>query len=141
MNNNARSLANKIDSFDWLIECHQPSIICVTESWLNDSVLDVEILPPGYVILRKDRLSGRGGGVALFIKNHIDFSLLPDLPNTESIWCKLKISGQAIAVGAIYRPPNETSDVFTDITNYILDRKLHLGKLILTGDFNAPCID
>lgn len=30
---------------------------------------------------------------------------------------------------------------FSDITNYIVDRKLHLGKLILAGDFNASCID
>lgn len=44
--------------------------------------------------------------MALFIKSGIEFSLLPELPNTESIWCKLMLDGLAIIVGALYRPPN-----------------------------------
>lgn len=141
MNLNARSLINKIENFNWLIECHDPSVICVTETWLTESILDHEFLPPGYAVLRKDRPCGRGGGVALFIKSGIEFSLLEELPNVESIWCKLKLYDLAIVIGAIYRPPNSAPDIVSVISDYIVGQKLNSSRLVLTGDFNAPAID
>lgn len=141
MNLNARSLINKIKNFNWLIECHDPLVICVTETWLTESILDHEFLPPGYAVLRKDRPCGRGGGVALFIKSGIAFSLLEELPNVESIWCKIKLDGLAIVIGAMYRPPNSVPDIFSAITDFIVGQKLNRSKLVLTGDFNAPAID
>ena len=45
-----------------------PDIIAVTETWLTDKILDNEILPSDYSIIRKDRHT-RGGGVMLAIKN------------------------------------------------------------------------
>lgn len=140
LNLNSGSLVNKISNFKWLIECHSPSVFYVTDTWLNESILDHEFLPPGYRVLRKDRPSGRGGGVALFIKSVIEFTLLPELRNTESIWCKLMLYRLAI-VGALYCPPNCASDVFSTVSDYIVGQKLDCPKLVLTGDFNVPSID
>lgn len=94
LNVNARSLLNMTVDFNWLIHSYAPSLICVTETWLNNTISEVEFLPPGYSVLRKDRADSRGGGVALFIKNNIKFSMLPDLPDSESVWCKIAIGGK-----------------------------------------------
>ena len=39
-------------------------ILCIAETWLNDTIYDSEILPCNYKIHRKDRNS-RGGGINL----------------------------------------------------------------------------
>lgn len=122
------------------MECHNPSIVCLTETWLNDSVNDSEILPAGYALLWKDRHVGHGGGVAVFIKTSLEFFLLPELPGTESIWCKIYIRGIVIVVGVLYRPLN-SNYIFPTINDYLVSNKLYGCKLLLAGDFNLPCID
>ncbi len=65
---------NKLTLFQNLIYLHQYDIVCVCETWLNDLVLDNEILP-GYTIYRKDRRGNmRGGGVLIAVRNELRFS-------------------------------------------------------------------
>ena len=48
-------------------------VVAVTETWLNDNILDSEILSHGYSIYRHDRDSSkRGGGVLLAVKQSIE---------------------------------------------------------------------
>ena len=50
-------------------------LIAVTETWLKDNISDNEILPSGYNIIRKDRVSGkRGGGVLLAIHDGLKYN-------------------------------------------------------------------
>lgn len=122
------------------MECHSPSIVCLTETWLNDTVIDSEISPAGYALLRKDRRAGRGGGVAVLIKSNLEFSLLPDLPGTETIWCKIYIKGIVIVIGVLYRPPN-SDDIVPAINDYLVSNKLYDCRLLLAGDFNLPHVN
>lgn len=108
---------------------------------MRDAITDSEFSPPGYALLRKDRVGSRGGGVAIFIKTGIDFFLLPDVPDTESLWCKVKVGSLVVAIGAIYRPPDAPGDIFCLVRNYIAQHRLHNGKLVVTGYFNLPHID
>lgn len=66
--------------------------------------------------------------------------MLPDLPETESIWCKVKIKGLTIVLGGIYRSPN-SSDIFDLVTDYIAEHRIYQSRLVIAGDFNTPCID
>ena len=47
-------------------------ILSVNETWLDDSVTDDEVAIPGFTIFRNDRMSGRHGGVALYVRYHKD---------------------------------------------------------------------
>ena len=49
-------------------------VLAVNESKLDNTITDGEIHIPGYVITRKDR-NRHGGGVALYIKENISFSV------------------------------------------------------------------
>lgn len=42
---NCRSLGNKVDDFDLLLSSVQPAVVLGTESWLDVTVLDREVLP------------------------------------------------------------------------------------------------
>ncbi|KAH0555255.1 hypothetical protein KQX54_016488 [Cotesia glomerata] len=51
-------------------------VIGVVETWLCDAISDHQVDLPGYAMLRVDRHSKRGGGVALYIWNELDACLL-----------------------------------------------------------------
>jgi len=65
---------NKFDQFQSLVYTKNFDIICVTETWLNNTVFNNEILPTSYTIYRKDR-ANRGGGVLIAINNSIPSQL------------------------------------------------------------------
>ena len=52
---NVRSLLPKIDNLRLICAVFKPEIICVVESWLDDSIEDAEVFIQGYQIVRLDR--------------------------------------------------------------------------------------
>ena len=67
---NARSLMNKLNEFQSVVYNKNQDIICITKTWLNNTIFSNEILPTSYTVYRNDRVS-RGGGVLIAIKNSI----------------------------------------------------------------------
>ena len=68
---NARSIINKKNELDIMVDEIKPHIICITESWANNEITDAELGLEGYVMFRKDRMGKRGGGVLLYIRETI----------------------------------------------------------------------
>ena len=64
---NVNSLLPKIDEVRYIAEKSNAAVIGITETKLDDSVLDPEILINGYDIIRNDR-NRKGGGVACYIR-------------------------------------------------------------------------
>ena len=73
---NARSVMNKIEEIHMICAQTKPDILCITETWLNDSVPLNAITPNGYKVIRHDRTEkfkqvyrrNKGGGVAIFLQ-------------------------------------------------------------------------
>ena len=62
---NARSLTNKLSTFQSYVYSNRLNIYCITETWLTcNGIFNNEILPTGYTIFRKDR-DTHGGGVLI----------------------------------------------------------------------------
>ena len=59
---NARSIVNKKNELNIMVEDIDPHIIGIT---------DAELGLTGYVMFRKDRIGRRGGGVILYVKESI----------------------------------------------------------------------
>ena len=68
---NARSIVNKKNELNIMVEDIEPHIIGITESWANTDITDAELGLTGYVIFRSDRIGRRGGGVILYVKESI----------------------------------------------------------------------
>ena len=80
---NCRSVVNKKDSFQNLVDSTQPDIIVATETWLNDDIKDGEIGQVGkftnkYKIYRQDRTT-RNGGVMIAIAHTLKSTRSPEL--------------------------------------------------------------
>ena len=64
---NLRSLLPKIDEIRNFMSVSNFDIFAVSESWLNDTIIDSEIAIEGYQVYRKDRSNSIGGGVCLYV--------------------------------------------------------------------------
>ena len=64
---NARSILPKIDELRALCVNHKPNIVCIVESWLDDTIDNNELCIENYVSVRVDR-NRHGDGVLIW--NH-----------------------------------------------------------------------
>ena len=65
---NARSIVNKKNELNIMVEDIYPHIIGITKSWANIDITDAELGLTGYVMFRRDRIGRRRGEVILYVK-------------------------------------------------------------------------
>jgi hypothetical protein len=84
-------------------------VVCVCETWLNNSILSSEILPNYGSVVRCDRVGRIGGGVLVAVKTGIQVTRRHDLEleNTEIVVIELmKSNSKPVVLYTFYRPPN-----------------------------------
>ena len=96
---------------------------CIDTLAVNETRLDhtissgeVAVLVSGYVLERKDR-NREGGGVALFIRNTINYERLLDLECDSLEWIGIKVikpKAKSFIVSTWYRPPRLNMDTMRD---------------------------
>ena len=106
---NINSLLSKIDELREIARKTRATVIGITESKLDGSVLDGEINIDGYELVRSDR-NRHGGGVARYIRNDISFSVRGDFSSEiENIFFDILLpKTKPILIGIIYRPPDQS---------------------------------
>lgn len=119
---------------------HDPHLIAITETWLNEDITNDEVFPSSYSVIRKDRAT-RGGGVALLIKGSIKYEQLPLLDDHESVWCKIFLDEIAVIIGVIYRPPGSPVEFIQKIDDHLTALTSTKSRIIMVGDFNLAGID
>ena len=105
---NIRSIIKNIDQFRIYVSNHQYDIICINETWLDDKISDREVGIDGYDLLRKDR-KRTGGGVAMYIRNSINYKIRLDImpENLETITVEItKPRAKPFFINTWYRPPD-----------------------------------
>jgi hypothetical protein len=120
-------------------------ILCLQETWLVDDA-DVSLLQlPNYQFLWKGASASSHGGVALYIKNNIQYSIMPtsiDSSLWEGIFVEIKTTSlhKDIIIGSVYRPPHNMSE---DRMNFIEEfsqtlQSFHHNNtdLYIAGDYN-----
>lgn len=76
---NVMSLAPKIDELRHVVQNANLDCICITESWLRSSIHDNVVTLEGFNIIRRDRVESEHGGVCMYIKDTINFTVLAEL--------------------------------------------------------------
>ena len=134
----------KIDYVRSVCSVYVPDIVCIVESWLDDSILDAEICIQGYSLFRLDR-TRHGGGVLIFVKSLFIVSVIFEgTPEFEclalSVRCNDNSPGFLIVL--FYRPPNSghspLDNLFDFLCNVIVT---HSSNLYLIGDFNVNFLE
>ena len=136
---NIRSLLHKMDQVNLIMGGTKSfDILSFSETWLNDSVTDDEILMPGYSCVRRDRQGKVGGGVAIYCRDSINFTIREDLNNAnEAVWIQVNRKNcTPLVIGCIYRPPDQPIDNFTDNFGKSLSKIDPAFDKVALGDFN-----
>ena len=81
---NIRSLVKNIDQLRIYLSNQKYNILSINETMLDRTISNYEINISGYDIVRKER-NRNGGGVALYIRNVIDYKIRNDLMNELKI--------------------------------------------------------
>ena len=81
-------------------------IICVSETWLDDTINDDDVELPGYQVFRKDQ-SRYGGGVTIYVHDSVPVKYLNafNIAGTELVCIEIKHKSKSFLVSCWYRPP------------------------------------
>ena len=119
--------------------CPYLHILAFTETWLDNSIPDGEVSLPGYSIFRSYRTNGRGGGIAVYVKETQSVIKRADLEKDfvcECMWLELLLpKAKGILFGTFYRPPSQ-SDVLNPFQEVIELSNAENKETLITGDFN-----
>lgn len=121
----------------------QYDLICLSETWLHNAITDASISLKIYKLFRQDRILGRGGGVAIYVRDTIRAVMMTDLPlqDTEQLWLKIHVRYKSIIVGVIYNPPKYSAtflDIFEECTAAVAIKDC---PIICCGDFNINVLE
>lgn len=142
---NIRSIFTGFHDFKSLVEDCDFDLIFLTETWLSDGDETATFIIPGYRLIREDR-RGRGGGVAVYVKNN----LFPELINfefnvtdyLEFLIIKIKLKNKFYAFCVFYRPPNTNfNNVINDFDNIFSALYPIVEEIICLGDFNVNLLN
>ena len=119
-------------------------VIAVTETWIQSSSAGPFKNLKGYNFISNNRLICREGGVGLYIKDNLVFSIRDDLTLMrekifESIFIDVIFNEKTVTYGAVNRSPfTETSTNVSFLTNLngCLSKILPKSICIVGGDFN-----
>ena len=100
---NVSSLLPKIDELRYIAKLSNAAVIGITESKLDDCILDSEIQIDNYQVLRCDR-NRKGGGVACCVRNDLSYIAKNFFPEgIENIFFEILLpKTKPINVGIIY---------------------------------------
>lgn len=150
---NVRGLKGKLAvTRDNLLSCNY-DIICLTETWLNDSITNAELFGTGfkYFVYRKDRDLAHyekedGGGVLIAVKTSLR-SIMLDTSDTkaEDLTIRVNVAKDVyLCLTTAYFHKDALPDYFEDFfdrqSKIINDTYLN-DKHFIVGDFNKRSIE
>lgn len=138
---NARSLMadGRLSEIASLLSFNNIDILCLSETWLKPQHMNSTLSIPGYQpLIRRDRPAGRGGGVAMYLRDGLTFKVLPVVPTyIECMAVQVRLPRRkCVTVITCYRPPSAVVDNFLDSLDTVIS-SVQQSSLVVTGDFNA----
>ena len=129
-------MLSKIEELRIIAKLTNAAIIGISESKLDESVLEPETEIDDYKIFRCDR-NRHGGGVACYIRNDLSYNIISVFPSeNESVFFEILLpNSKPITVGTIYRPPNQSN--FSEVLNENMNKIDSISnETYILGDVN-----
>jgi exonuclease III len=134
---NIRNIRHKLDYVEAL--ALGSSIVCITESHLDNTVLSRDIQIQGYHedILRKDR-NCFGGRVLVYFSETLKVKRREDLEfeNSEMIWVEIEFPNYKVLLCVVYRFLGATQSFWQNFEYSIEEAFNYTTNVIITGDLN-----
>ena len=139
---NINSILSKIDELRVIAKKSRASVIRITESKLDKTILDEEINIDSYELVRSDR-NRHGGGVVCYIRNDISFSVRGDFSSEiENIFLDIFLpKTKLILIGILYRQPVQSG--FLDKLSTAISKTSCFDnqEVYILGDLNINLIN
>ena len=114
--------------------------LALTETHMDDDVLDAEVGIKDYDIYRQDRVGRKNGGVLIYIKKHYNTKCVFTQSDSFCEQLVVEVKDIKLVIALTYRPPNCPKNSFLkQIKN--LDNLLdgyEDWNIMLLGDYNFP---
>ena len=139
---NARSIRNKTEDIDLIIKNKTPSLICITETWANQtdpSFNDLSLSNFRKVVAKRKK---DGGGLAILAEPNLVLNQIDTFVSDqfELICVDIKFTTfLTIRLILVYRTPSCSSAYDAKLIDFL--ERLSTEKCIILGDFNLPDID
>ena len=140
---NADCLLNKLSELKVIASSNRYQVICITESDLNDDILNAEIQIPSFgKMYLANRKFGVKGGSIVYVHDSVTSEQLDILGGSESLAIKLTIGTINFILVYLYRSPSLT----VQQNNELLEQLKLLPddptqNVIMVGDVNLPDVD
>ena len=102
---NFQSICSKRENFWATLEYSDPDVILASETWLNPTIAEREVLPANYkFVARKDRPNSSHGGVAIIAKHDLDTADIDTSATSELVAASLSCKDleKPIILGCMY---------------------------------------
>ncbi|KAG7301647.1 hypothetical protein JYU34_014621 [Plutella xylostella] len=116
--------------------------ILISESWLKPCLPSSSYALPGFHLIRNDRTGSRGGGVAIYLRSHIPYSVLSTSPQPppsdagEHLFIEVTLSHTKVLLG-VYYSPSSSVNFFNSFDKLVVDFTPNYKHSIIMGDFNT----
>lgn len=116
--------------------------ILVSESWLKPCLPSTSYSLPGFHLIRNDRSVRTGGGVAIYLRSHIPYSIVSmsttinPMHELEYLLIEITLSHSKVLLGVFYSP-SLTINYFPVLEKLIEDFSHIYSHTIFMGDFNT----
>lgn len=145
MHLNVQSLRKKRNHIIRLLEKESPTVLVLTEHWLEDFQLENFVIKDYTLVNSYARKLARGGGVLILVKDNVmDYNVIKNIDtlSMESVLelctINVKIKGESLNIVGIYRPPHQaTEKLAVEVLQNMLLVPNMTGNTILVGDFNV----
>lgn len=146
---NIRSMQNKLNDLELLVDKYGCNVVVVSESWLNNGnkmFFNIK----GFNAIHSVRNSGptdiytRGGGVSLFVSDKFKFNLLYEKSDICNNFLGVHLIDLNINIFGIYRSNDPSNNLNIQIDNFFncLDHiTREFNNSIILGDFNLNLLD
>ena len=119
-------------------------VFTVSETWLDNSVTDLEIEVPGYDLYRVDRENKKGGGVCAYVLRNYKIEVLSEISfispsGLHQLWLKIQFRNlKSIVVCTVYRPPDASLSCFdSNLTTSYMSASMLAFPIYIVGDLNC----
>ena len=118
--------------------------ILVSETFLKPFLPSSSFSLPNFHLIRNDRIGKGGGGVAIYLRNHIPFSILSKSDSkysesAEHLFIEVLIGRAKLLLGVFYSPSLHI-DYFDGFENILELFVSNADHTIIMGDFNTCLI-
>ena len=129
---NVRSVLPKSDELHLLLERQDGVVLGLSETWLDESVMDSEVEIPGFKHFRRDR-NRRGGGVMVYVPEQFKVVRRKELEDNavEALWIEARMVNTVVLVCNVYCPPNAVLVSTIDDWRQALDEDKLVGSIMV----------